>query len=828
MPGIVINIKTKFANLDEAHTKIRRLGTTGVSEARAMKAAFSAVDFKSPTRAAEAFAEKILGLGKIAQFAFPVIGALAFGQVIFEVGKKVYEFFKKIDEGQAKIRDAFYESSSSLKETNDSLDVTIIKLQNANAKLEGKPQNNLKLAVAEAREEADKLNKSLDESYKKIAETLKEEQGNALWNAIAGSGHNTSDMTDELAKFMLAQRGKTPHEQKQAADAEYQKYDLYQQRVHDFSRDPASFGIPTGGQDHPKGIMDMTGEHLITNIKGAEEDAGRIKEYLKGISDQITKEKTAQDETAKNKWATQNKEAEDARLPLKAAPSRYQEITNETAKALKAQMNAAGRAGVMKDSADRLHDEAKKLHDEWEKKHIEWGETLSKLGQTGTGTIGFTQTPKELEEANKEAGGRAGGIDDLLRNRAYPGGNIPMSAKEQDERSKTYLSQEQQRLQLSSTGSTSDKLDVEQKMLALKKQQLSINQAAEISETKQYDAVKAAGMVSEINYKYERLTAEAVAEEAIKRGEINKAASENVATNKMAELNSEMARLLSLDQNDLQVQLEKKKVNEEILQLQIDQNLQQDSAMAGVRAFFQEMDQQSVKAGKTLYDALNSALDQTSANLAKLLTGQKPKNESVGKMFGDEFKSIGTQMVQSGLKEAMQKGLAAMGIQGKPDGTKGNPIYTKSADGSGGMSSLMKGGGGDPSMGGMSSLMGGGGGAAEGATSGGFGALMDSGAEFAGFADGGDVSPGWATVGENGTELAHFSGGGAVMSHDEMMSAVGGGGDTHHYHIDARGSQLGVENRIDAILKSHKADTIKQSMRATHERSSRTPHRSSK
>jgi hypothetical protein len=66
------------------------------------------------------------------------------------------------------------------------------------------------------------------------------------------------------------------------------------------------------------------------------------------------------------------------------------------------------------------------------------------------------------------------------------------------------------------------------------------------------------------------------------------------------------------------------------------------------------------------------------------------------------------------------------------------------------------------------------------------------------------------------------------MSHDEMMSAAGGGGDTHHYHIDARGSQLGVENRIDAILKSHKADTIKQSMRATHERSSRTPHRSSK
>src|ERR1039458_6718233 len=103
--SIVININAgtaKFhADLDQAKGKIREFGKTGVSEGKAMKAAFNAIEFKSPTRAAEAFAEKILGLGKIVQFAFPVFGALAFASVIVDVGKKVYEFFQKVEDGPA-------------------------------------------------------------------------------------------------------------------------------------------------------------------------------------------------------------------------------------------------------------------------------------------------------------------------------------------------------------------------------------------------------------------------------------------------------------------------------------------------------------------------------------------------------------------------------------------------------------------------------------------------------------------------------------------------------------------------------------------------------
>jgi hypothetical protein len=144
-------------------------------------------------------------------------------------------------------------------------------------------------------------------------------------------------------------------------------------------------------------------------------------------------------------------------------------------------------------------------------------------------------------------------------------------------------------------------------------------------------------------------------------------------------------------------------------------------------------------------------------------------------------------------------------------------IVGEGGDAMGGMGSLM--GGGADAMGGMSSLIGGGSDAAMGGMS----ALAGA------FANGGDVDPGFAFVGERGTELAHFNGGGAVMSHDEMMSMFGGG-DTHiHYHsIDARGSQLGVENRIDQVMKSYATHTVKKSVQATNERAKRSPQRRGK
>jgi len=105
----------------------------------------------------------------------------------------------------------------------------------------------------------------------------------------------------------------------------------------------------------------------------------------------------------------------------------------------------------------------------------------------------------------------------------------------------------------------------------------------------------------------------------------------------------------------------------------------------GVRAFFTEMDAESknwaVSLGREVHDALNGAFESISQNIAKLATGQKTD-------FGKSFQSVGQHMVEGSTKNAMEKGIGALGSifhneglgKGKPDGTKDNAYWVKFAD----------------------------------------------------------------------------------------------------------------------------------------------------
>ena len=74
----------------------------------------------------------------------------------------------------------------------------------------------------------------------------------------------------------------------------------------------------------------------------------------------------------------------------------------------------------------------------------------------------------------------------------------------------------------------------------------------------------------------------------------------------------------------------------------------------GIRDFFLEMQFQSEKAGQILYDSMHHALDDVSAQLAKLFTGQKTQ-------FGKMFQNLGQSMLQSTIKSALSHGLGAIG-----------------------------------------------------------------------------------------------------------------------------------------------------------------------
>jgi hypothetical protein len=187
------------ADMEKAKAKIHEFGSTGVSETKATRAAFKALEggMLSNTRAAEQFAEKLLGVGNIAKFAFPVIGGLAFAGMLAEVGKKVYEFYKGLEEAPEKIAGAFRQLNAPLKLTNDELQVSNDRLANDIAKLEGKRQNTLKLALDEARVAADKLADSLDKDLANLYKLLKEENI-GRWKNLFGGKAETTDITEEV------------------------------------------------------------------------------------------------------------------------------------------------------------------------------------------------------------------------------------------------------------------------------------------------------------------------------------------------------------------------------------------------------------------------------------------------------------------------------------------------------------------------------------------------------------------------------------------------------------------------------------------------------
>ena len=130
------------------------------------------------------------------QAAFPLIGLAAFAGMVVTVGEKFIGFIKSIQEGPTKIANAFRELNQPLRQTNDQLDVANARLQNDIAKLEGKRQNTLALALAEAREAADKLGDSLEKDLASLDKLMKE-QSVGFWRKVMGEA-GTDDIQQHI------------------------------------------------------------------------------------------------------------------------------------------------------------------------------------------------------------------------------------------------------------------------------------------------------------------------------------------------------------------------------------------------------------------------------------------------------------------------------------------------------------------------------------------------------------------------------------------------------------------------------------------------------
>jgi hypothetical protein len=259
----------------------------------------------------------------------------------------------------------------------------------------------------------------------------------------------------------------------------------------------------------------------------------------------------------------------------------------------------------------------------------------------------------------------------------------------------------------------------------------------------------------------------------------------------------------------------------------------------GVDAFFLDMQKSAKSTASIIYEALNSAFDKLAESLTQLVTGGKTS-------FAKMFEGIGKQMLTSTMKQGMQTGLGALGksmginlggaLGGKPDGTKGNPLWVKMAkdagiDLGGAASDASSDDPGAPGASGgglfagilgkaagflgplLKGLLGGGGGG------GGLAGLSLAGA----FAGGGDMSPDKAyLVGENGPEIRR---GNRISSNSASRRMLEGNASNHYYTIDARGTDpvLTEQRTRAAIIAAHNS-AVGKAVQVQQEHLKRNPH----
>jgi hypothetical protein len=157
-----------------------------VTGQQAASGAIRSLEGNAGLRAVENFISKTLGLGPALQAIFPIIGAIAFGQVIFDLGEKLYELEQKAAHAAESTRAAFADLHDRAAVVNDDLAIQNDKLQDEIDKLSGHPNNGLATALDEARKMADQLLLSLQADRKELEGLLKDNDAGAFGSLLTG------------------------------------------------------------------------------------------------------------------------------------------------------------------------------------------------------------------------------------------------------------------------------------------------------------------------------------------------------------------------------------------------------------------------------------------------------------------------------------------------------------------------------------------------------------------------------------------------------------------------------------------------------------------
>jgi hypothetical protein len=184
-----------LVDMDAANAKLRDFGAgaqqSGIHLVSSMQASSAAIRLlENPLgnnlRAVERFISLLPGMGKLLQAAFPVVGALAFADILIKMGTEAINFYQKIELAPARIAAAFRGLNEPLALSNDELALANDRLSAEIAKLQGEQPNTLAITLDEARVAADKLADSLDKDLGALHKLL-EEKDTGITSLLTGS-----------------------------------------------------------------------------------------------------------------------------------------------------------------------------------------------------------------------------------------------------------------------------------------------------------------------------------------------------------------------------------------------------------------------------------------------------------------------------------------------------------------------------------------------------------------------------------------------------------------------------------------------------------------
>jgi hypothetical protein len=814
--------RTFVTDVEVAKTKLREFGAMGASANAGMvsgtKATTAAVkglegQFANNNRAAVAFFTTVLGGGKIAQAAFPIVGGLAFAGMLGTVAEKAGDFFKNLAEAPARARDAFKGITEPLGKANDELQVTNDKLAAEIGKLSGHPGNGLQLALHEAWVVADKLEATVSKTLKELGEVQKKEGIGALNAFFTGRASTVGDqaevkrftesMTRIDAEGMARVRatknekdaGKAQDEwNKKALDAldleieKYEKLSEATRKLQDLYNAPGK--IVHGGGFYP---VDAT-----VRPAGGEDQSVRMAEQqgtlgaLKGLRDRYS---LSADEASMQGKLPGLEAADAARKKAEAEQKREREAENRRNKEEQSDWShlIEERAHVKEEFLSGME----KIDVEEQAEVVrELGKARTMLGEGVSGPVAVD--PAKLAYIHETFNEKRAGESEREAKKFWSEieASITKGLEEDLRRAKAAMER-------------AHSADEHIAGISLTSQREGLNRRAGADE----DVAKHSGLsgVDLVNAEYQiriKLASD------LAKIEDARIAKENDADAKRALVAEKEATLA--------------KANDEA-------EAERDKGMAGLRQkdardFFEEMRTGAETTGHILYTSLHSALDQASDQLAKLVTGQKVD-------FGKMLRSLAEDQLKSGMKSIFQSGLGKLGglfgiksAVAKPTGRAGDALHVlvdntaiggqPSASGSvlGGFSNLaglMRSGG--QALSGFLHSLSSSGSSAE-------SSMGSASSPITYMAEGGSVDPGQSYwVGDGGEKELFTPHAAGTISPLHKMAGTG----TATYNIDARGAEIGSEHRIrQAVAQAHDS-AVHLGAQAAAERARRSPQRTS-